>query len=197
VVLVRQGELQDFLYVLVEGSVELFSTYSTRESVLQVIAPTSTFIIAPLDLRRSCPQIGRTSVESRVLMIPAGAIRDIFGRDTAFARAVLKELAYRYRDLVRALKGQKLRLGPERLANWILQEDVHNGSAGHVAMPFEKRLLASLLGMTPENLSRSFAALGKHGVETDARGILIKDRQKLRRLAHVDPLIEDYPLEDH
>jgi CRP/FNR family transcriptional regulator, transcriptional activator FtrB len=197
VVLVRQGELPDFLYVLVEGSVELFATYSTRESVLQVIAPTSTFIIAPVICEEVALKSARTSVESRVLMIPADAVRDVFGHDAAFARAVVKELALRYRDLVRALKGQKLRMGPERLANWILQEDAHHGFTGQVTVPFEKRLLASLLGMTPENLSRSFAALGKHGVETDASGIFIKDRQKLRRLAHVDPLIEDYPVEDY
>src|SRR4051794_11872061 len=39
---------------------------------------------------------------------PGDAVRDILGRDDQFARA---ELALRYRDLVRELKGQKLRTG--------------------------------------------------------------------------------------
>jgi CRP/FNR family transcriptional activator FtrB len=60
-----------------------------------------------------------------------------------------------------------------------------------VILPFEKRLLASLLGMTPENLSRSFAALAAHGVMTQRRAIVIKDREKLQRLANEDPLIEE------
>ena len=42
----------------------------------------------------------------------------------------------------------------------------------------EKRRLASLLGMTPENLSRSFTALASHGVMTEGRAIVIKDRKK-------------------
>jgi hypothetical protein len=37
-------------------------------------------------------------------MIPAKAVREIFGRDTAFARAVVAELALRFRDMARALR---------------------------------------------------------------------------------------------
>ena len=54
-------------------------------------------------------------------MIPAQAVRDVFGRDAAFARAIVNELAERYRRVVRVLKDQKLRTGIERLANWILE----------------------------------------------------------------------------
>jgi CRP/FNR family transcriptional regulator, transcriptional activator FtrB len=191
VVLVREGELPDFLYVLVAGAVELYASHGDRETALQVIVPTTTFILAPV-IREEVPLMSaRTLVKSRVLMIPGDAVRDIFGRDNAFARAVVVELALRFRDLVRALKGQKLRTGTERLANWILQTDARSGPTGRVILPFEKRLLASLLGMTPENLSRSFAALVPHGVVTEGRAIVIKDREKLRRLAQEDPLIEE------
>ena len=191
VVLVREGELPDFLYVLVVGAVELYASHGDRETALQVIVPTTTFILAPV-IREEVPLMSaRTLVKSRVLMIPGDAVRDIFGRDNAFARAVVVELALRFRDLVRALKGQKLRTGTERLANWILQTDARSGPTGHVILPFEKRLLASLLGMTPENLSRSFTALVPHGVVTEGRAIVIKDREKLQRLAQEDPLIEE------
>jgi CRP/FNR family transcriptional activator FtrB len=118
-------------------------------------------------------------------------VRDVFGRDSTFARAVVGELAQRYRTVVRTLKSQKLRTGAERLANWILQTDARNGATGHVTMPFEKRLLASLLGMTPENLSRSFAALGADVVASDSRSIVIKDRERLLQIAQPTPLIEE------
>lgn len=191
VVFIREGELPDFLHVLVAGAVEMYASHSGRETTLQVIVPPATFILAPVILEQVPLQAARTLVKSRVLIIPGDAVRDIFGRDSAFARAVVAELALRYRDLVRALKGQKLRTGTERLANWILQTDVRNGQTGHVILPFEKRLLASLLGMTPENLSRSFAALTSQGVRTEGRAIVIKDREKLQRLAQEDPLIEE------
>ena len=191
VVFIREGELPDFLHVLIAGAVEMYASHADRETTLQVIAPTATFILAPVILEEVPLQSARTLVKSRVLMIPGQAVRDIFGRDSAFARAIVAELALRYRDLVRALKGQKLRTGTERLANWVLQTDARNGLTGHVILPFEKRRLASLLGMTPENLSRSFAALAPHGVMTEGRAIVIKDREKLQRLAQEDPLIEE------
>jgi CRP/FNR family transcriptional activator FtrB len=191
VIFIREGELPDFLHVLVAGAVEMYASHAGRETTLQVIVPTSTFILAPVILEEIPLQSARTLVKSRVLIIPGDAVRDVFGRDGAFARAVVAELALRFRDLVRALKGQKLRSGTERLANWILQTDARNSFTGHVILPFEKRLLASLLGMTPENLSRSFSALGSHGVRTEGRAIVIKDREKLKRMAQEDPLIEE------
>ena len=191
VLLIREGELPDFLHVLVDGSVELLASHRKRETTIEILVPTTTFILAAVILDEVHLKSARTLTESRVLMIPAGAVRDVFGRDGAFARAVVGELALRYRGIVRALKGQKLRTGAERLANWILEADARDGSAGRVSPPFEKRLLASLLGMTPENLSRSIATLTSHGVESEGRSIVIKDREKLRRFAQVNPLIDN------
>jgi CRP/FNR family transcriptional activator FtrB len=193
VLLIREGELPDFLHVLVEGAVEQFAAHRARETTIEVLVPTTTFILAAVIRDEVYLKSARTLMQSRILMIPAAAVRDIFGRDSAFARAVVGELAARYRAVVRVLKSQKLRTGVERLANWILQTDAQNGSTGHVILFFEKRLLASLLGMTPENLSRSFAALASHGVVSEGRAILIKDREKLQRLAQENPLIEDVP----
>jgi CRP/FNR family transcriptional regulator, transcriptional activator FtrB len=177
--------------VIVEGAVELFATHGDRETTVDVIVPTSTFILAALIRDDVYLTSARTIAQSRILMIPAGHVRDIFDRDGAFARSVVRELALRYRSVVRALKSQKLRTGVERLANWILQADRQNGSTGHVIMPFEKRLLASLLGMSPENLSRSFAALGADVVVSDSRGIVIKDRERLVRIAQPSLLIDE------
>ena len=193
VVLLREGELPDFLHVLVEGTVELFAEHAGRETAIDTIVPTTTFILAAAIRDEVYLKSARTLAPSRVLMIPADAVREVFGRDAAFARAVVDELALRYRGVVRALKNQKLRTGVERLANWVLQADARAGASGRVSLTFEKRLLASLLGMTPENLSRSFAALAAHGVSSNGRTVLIRDRARLQRFAHADPLIEELP----
>jgi CRP/FNR family transcriptional regulator, transcriptional activator FtrB len=191
VLLIREGELPDFLHVLVDGSVELLASHRERETTIEILVPTTTFILAAVIRDEVHLKSARTLTESRVLMIPAAAVRNVFGRDSAFARAVVGELALRYRGIVRALKSQKLRTGAERLANWILQADARDGSTGRLSLPFEKRLLASLLGMTPENLSRSIATLASHGVESKGRSVVIKDREKLRRFARENPLIDD------
>jgi CRP/FNR family transcriptional activator FtrB len=190
VLLIEEGEMPDFLHVLVEGAVEQFAAHRNRETTIEVLVPTTTFILAAVIHDEVYLKSARTLVQSRILMIPADAVRDIFGRDSAFARAVVGELASRYRSIVRTLKNQKLRTATERLANWILAADASNGASGRISLPFEKRLLASLLGMTPENLSRSFATLGSHGVKSEGRNIVVSDREKLRRFAQPTALID-------
>jgi CRP/FNR family transcriptional activator FtrB len=123
-------------------------------------------------------------------MIPAQVVRDVFDRDASFARAVVNELAERYRTAVRSLKNEKLRTSAERLANWILQADAQHGHRHSVELEFDKRTLASRLGMTPENLSRNLAMLAKHGVKTAGRDILIEDSSALERFARPNALID-------
>jgi CRP/FNR family transcriptional regulator, transcriptional activator FtrB len=118
-------------------------------------------------------------------------VRDVFSRDAAFARAVVGELAERYRSLVRSLKNEKLRNSAERLANWILQTGSEQGNEHSVALPFDKRTLASRLGMTPENLSRNLSALSKYGVRSTGRDIVVDDPSALKQFAKQNALIDD------
>ena len=122
-------------------------------------------------------------------MIPAVTVRDVFGRDAAFARAIVNELANRYRGLVRALKDEKLRTGAQRLANWILRASAQDPRR-NIELEFDKRTLASLLGMTPENLSRNFALLTSHGVKGSGREIVVEDENALKQFAKPNALID-------
>jgi CRP/FNR family transcriptional activator FtrB len=190
VTLIREGELPDFLHVMVDGSVELFAESGGRETTIEIIRPVATFILAAVIRDEVYLKSARTVTAAQILMIPAEAVRDVFSRDSAFARAIVTELALRYRDVVRALKDHKLRTSSERLANWILENDRAQGGNGRVVLPHDKRTLASRLGMTPENLSRSLANLAAYGVAGSGREILIGDRDALQRWAKPDPLID-------
>lgn len=191
VTLIIEGDLPDFLHVVVEGTVELFATHAGRETTIATLDPLTTFILAAVIRDEVYLKSARTLAPSRILMIPAGAVRDIFGRDANFARAVVVELASRYRGIVRALKNQKLRTSAERLAGWILLADRRNGGSGRVRLGYEKRTLAALLGMTAENLSRNLAILARHGVTTDGRDIAITDRERLAQFVAPDALIDE------
>jgi len=190
VTLIQEGENSDFLHVLVDGAVELFATWEGRETTLDILRPVTTFILAAVVRDEVHLMSARTLTASRILMIPAETVREIFGRDASFARAVVDELAERFRGMVRILKDHKLRTGTERLANWILQEDCRQGSSGRVVLAHDKRTLSSRLGMTPENLSRNLASLSAYGVTGGGREIVISDRDALERRARPDPLID-------
>ena len=190
VVLIDEGALPDFLHVVVEGQVELFSQHSERETTIDIIQPVSTFILAAVIRDEPYLNSARTIAESRILMIPAGAVRQLFSQNATFARAVVSELAQRYRGIVRTLKNERLRTSVERLANWILRADREQGGTGQVSFPFDKRTLASQLGMTPENLSRNLAQLTRHGIASSGRLIEIADRAALIAIARPNDLID-------
>ena len=80
----------------------------------------------------------------------------------------------------------------ERLANYLLRQDRVQGGSGHVTLPLDKRTVASLLGMTPENLSRAFATLRPYGVKVEGGQVELTKPDDLRTLAKPTPLIDDF-----
>ena len=190
VTLINEGGLPDFLHIVVDGTVELFGAHAGHETTLDIIEPVATFILAAVIRDEVYLKSARTLSPAQILMIPATAVRDVFSRDAAFARAVVNELAARYRDIVRLLKNEKLRTSAQRLANWILHNDARQGNPGHIELKFDKRVLASYLGMTPENLSRNLAVLAQHGVVISSRDIIIQDARLLERFAKPSVLID-------
>ena len=188
--LITEGDLPDFLHIVVDGSVELFATHDGHETTIDIIRPVTTFILAAVIRDAAYLKSARTLTPAQILMIPAQTVRDVFGRDAAFARAIVNELADRYRGVVRSLKNEKLRTSAERLANWILHADALQGHQRSIELTFDKRTLASRLGMSPENLSRNLALLAKHGVKSTGRDILIEDPSALEQFAKPNALID-------
>jgi CRP/FNR family transcriptional activator FtrB len=177
--LVREGELPDFLHVLLDGTIQLFSLRHDRETTLGLVQPGASFIVAAVATEAPYLMSARTLTPCRILLMPALTVRMWLAEDAGFARAVVEELSWRYRELVGELKGHKQRSAPQRLAHWILAADAQLGGAGRFRLPFEKRVLASHLGMTPENLSRAFVALGDYGVRVSGRDVCIIDGETL------------------
>ena len=133
----------------------------------------------------------RTLTSSRVLLVPAALMREVIRKDTALMQATMHELALGYRDMVRALTDMKLRQSAERLANHLLEFSAQRGNAWDFELSGEKRVLASLLGMTPENLSRAFGTLKEHGVNISGARVRIEDRAALAAFARPDPVPAD------
>ena len=189
--LISEGDRADFLYVVVEGCVELYARSNGRETTMSLVRPVSTFILAAVLKDVVYLMSARTTEKSRILLIPSEDIRRAFRHDDAFARAIVVELASRYRAVVRDHKNQKLRTGVERLANRLLMFEREQGGKGRLTLPYDKRTLASLLGMTPENLSRAFNTLRPYGVDVSGSEISLTKRDDLMQLAKPNVLIDD------
>lgn len=190
--LLLEGDPVDFLYVLLDGQVELHGTWNDHETVLAILRPVSTFILAAVALDANALMSARTLDRCEILMIPGDAIRTAMRLDANFAFAVSRDLAGCYRGLVRHTKNIKLRNSTERLANYLLALRAADHCGATVRLHHEKRVLASLLGMTPENLSRSFSALQKCGVSVHGSVVTLSNISALEQLAKPDPLIDNH-----
>lgn len=190
--LISEGEPSDFLHVLISGSVDLFARWNGRETSLATVRPISSFILAATIRNSPYLMSARTLEKSRIILIPSQDVRGIFDVDGEFARAVVSELAQCYRSVVKSQKDLKLRTSLERLANYVLRQQKRAGGAASFDLDHEKRRLASVLGMTPENLSRAFKGLQPYGVTVEGARITIRDQPDLERFARPNPLIDDH-----
>lgn len=190
--LLLEGDPVDFLHVLLNGQVELRGAWNGRETVLSIVRPVSTFILAAVVLHADALMSARTLERSEVLMIPGDAIRTAMRLDSRFGMAASRDLADAFRGMVHSNKNMKLRNSTERLANYLLTQRATHNSGSAVRLHYEKRVLASLLGMTPENLSRSFAALQAYGVTVNGSVVNLGNPIALEQLAKPDPLIDNH-----
>ena len=125
-------------------------------------------------------------------MIPSEDIRAVFETDSEFAKAIVIELAGWYRASIKNTKNLKLRTSRERLANYLIKCHRRCGGSLEFELLYEKRRLASYLGMTPENLSRAFNALKTYGVQIDGQKIRLDNLDELTAYAKPTDLIDGW-----
>jgi CRP/FNR family transcriptional activator FtrB len=183
--LFREGDRASSLYVLGEGSVELFSEHDHRRSTITVIRSSRPFVLTCIE--ENINPVSASTLERTLLtLVPLEVIRRLIDIDSGFARAITCELVRGLRDAIETCKKQRLRTTIERLAEWILRADQDSGSTGQFVIPHDKRILASYLGMEAESLSRNLASLGALGVVVRGRQISLTDRAALARLAGIE-----------
>lgn len=187
--IIQEGDAADFLPILVDGAVELFAGWEGRQIAIALLRPVTTIVLAASIVDRPYLMSGRTLEKSRIALVPSEDVRRVFREDRLFAAAIVAELAHDFRGAIRQIKNLKLRSASERLANYLLQQSTLRGSA-RFELTAEKRVLASLLGMTPENLSRAFGALRRQGVVVEGARVRLESPATLRRYARPSDLID-------
>lgn len=188
--LIRQGGPADYLHIVLDGSVELYSHWGEQTCTMEVVQPLGTFILAACIKDAPYLMSARTLEKSRVVRVPASDLRAVFRRDPEFAVSTITELATHFRIMVRHAKGLKLRNSRERIAAYLLNLSRQQNGAAQFPLQVEKKLIASYLGMTPENFSRALRTLDADGVRISGTTVQIHDPARLAALARLDPLID-------
>ena len=190
--LIEEGDPSEFLHIILEGVVELFCSSKDRETTMFVLKPVSTFNLSAVLEHTVYSMSARTLVKTKVLMIPAENMRKVIEVDSAFAHAMVSELAKRYRMLINAFREQRLCSSAERLANYLLRASERTSVGMQVKLTENKRTLAALLGMSPEHLSRAFNKLKEYGVEAKDDKIRLTNLKVLKQFVESTELIDSH-----
>lgn len=189
--LIEEGDRADMLHILLDGVVELYGSFKEREGTLIIMHPVRAFILAAIVQDLPYLMSARTVHQARILMIPAPIAQRLLRSDPAFNDAMMRALAHEFRRVLKALKSHKLRDGTERIAAYFLELRHKNADADVVRLPADRKTIATYLGMTRENLSRSLQTVREHGAAVRGNEIHFHDVDKLRMLAYPSPLIDD------
>jgi CRP/FNR family transcriptional activator FtrB len=182
-VLIEEGEPQESLFILIEGTLQLFTRCRAHETTLAILrAPTLAFADVVPSEAVALASV-RTLNASRVGRIAVPEARRLFDEERGFADAVTKSIAANWRDVLREYKNARTTNGLQRLVAWILAMQDCAETPSELTLPYDKAILASRLGMAPETLSRNLARLAALGVTIRGRRLKIHDARPLRALA--------------
>lgn len=156
-----------------EGETTLFAT---------IDRPTALNLACVMASER-CDIVWRALKPAEILVVPVDAFRFALAEDARFAARAYADLALAFQRLLDGAVGQRLRSADRRVANYLSALAGSRTGVGAATFPCEKRLVAALLGMTPEKFSRSLGRLSDYGVTIDGPAINITSTEQLRLAA--------------
>ncbi len=183
--LFQKGDPARGFSVVIWGQIKLaFPSSQGNEKVVQVFGPRQSFGEAVMFMDRPYPVYAEAVTDAMVLHIPRKPVFDLVERDPSFALAMLAGLSIRLHSLVHDVESYSLRSSTQRIIGYLLQQCAYEEEgAAEVLLPTSKQLIASLLNLTPETLSRIFHDLSNAGlIEVHGRQVRIADMRKLREV---------------
>ncbi len=183
--LCQQGEKPEFLHVILSGRAGLFGKEGSEETLIEFFGPGDAFIVPAVMVDAPYLLSARLLEESRILMWPAAAFRAQVRATGSLAYGTALLLSGYWRTLVGQIKDLKLLSAIERLSAFLLALAPHHDKAVKVTLPGGRKLIAARLGVTPQSLSRAFAAIRPIGVLGSGREIMIADPKRLKEFAGI------------
>ena len=199
----QEGDSGEGFYIVAAGKIKIFKmSFEGKEQILHIYGPGHIFGEVPVFQGKSFPASAMALERSTLLFLPRQAFVRQIGKSPALAMNMLADLSRRLREFTVQIENLSLKEVPARLAAYILtlaQEGAAHSqkialpqkslpTAG-VSLPVSKVQLASLIGTTPETISRVLKKMDLAGfIKADGKKILILDQEGLEELSHTGRL---------
>ncbi|HBT96509.1 MAG TPA: transcriptional regulator [Desulfobulbaceae bacterium] len=167
-------------YLVADGKVKIFKlSPGGKEHILHIFGPGEPFGEVAVFRGWPFPANAETLAASRLLYFPRREFTRLLA-DSAIAINLLALMALRLRRFADQIENLSLKEVPSRLASYLLYLSEEQENRAQVRLDISKGQLASLLGTTPETLSRIFAKMTEEGlIEVRGRVILLRNISNL------------------
>ncbi|MDR2874841.1 MAG: Crp/Fnr family transcriptional regulator [Methylobacillus sp.] len=179
----NRGDTASNLYMLISGQIKLaVNSPQGSEKVISFVGAGESFGEAVIFLDQATfPVYAQATTDSQLLLVPKQVIFTLLERDMTVSRKMLAGLSIRNRQLVQDIESVALLTSTQRLIGYLLQIVAESAGAVRVTLPASKTMIASLLNLTPETLSRTMLKLQQQGlIEVNGKEITIIDLPGLR-----------------
>ncbi|MBX3171154.1 MAG: Crp/Fnr family transcriptional regulator [Candidatus Eremiobacteraeota bacterium] len=149
------------LYLVQSGQVKIYKINPRGlEQILAVIPAGQTFAEAAVFMGGKYPASAQCLEDSRVVSVERQALLQLMGQDPELALRMMAGMALKLRRLVSLVEDLTLHDARGRLARYLAA--LAEGNC--VTLPTQQNVLARLLGLTSETLSRTFKTLRDEGI---------------------------------
>jgi len=177
-----QGEPAGNFYIVISGWIKLFrETGDGHESVAGLCTEGDTFGEAVLYQGSTYPFGAQAAEPSRVLRVPASAIKALIQRNGDFAAHLIQAMSQRMHSLELQVEHLSAMTAPQRIGCFLLK--LCRGKPERniqLVLPYDKGLVATFLGVKLETFSRALHQLKPVGVEVNGPAVTVADMHKLQ-----------------
>ncbi|CDK98620.1 conserved protein of unknown function, containing cyclic nucleotide-binding-like [Magnetospirillum gryphiswaldense MSR-1 v2] len=176
------GAVADCFYIVLDGQVKLSAlTPDGRESIVEVFTPVSSFGEAAMLSMGVFPLHAEVIEDATIIRVGRRAFVATLRSDPVVGYRMLAGMCRWHQRLSSEIRHLKEIPPWQRVAEFLLAlTDTRQGQAV-VALPFNKEILASRVGIRRESLSRVLARLRDMGVRTEGNSVRIDDVASLRQ----------------
>lgn len=152
--LFQKGDIADGSYIVVYGLIKLgIPSSHGNDKVLELIRPGQSFGEAMLFLDEPYPFYGEALEPTLLLRLPKNALFRLLDQSPMVARQMMAGLSMRLLGFMRDVERHSLQNAKQRVIDYLLQVSGIQGTA-NIRLELKKNLVASLLNLSPETLSR-------------------------------------------
>lgn len=176
----HRGDPANGLYVVAVGHIKLaVPAANGQEKVIEFFGPGEAFGEAFMFLDKPYMVEAQALEDSLLIWIDKQDIDAAIDRDPSFAKRMLAGLSVRLHTLVKDIETVNLQNAGQRVIMYLLSQPREDGD---MRFPFNKSIIASKLGLTPETLSRLLHQLAEADlISVEGKRVHIPDPAALER----------------